>query len=273
MSTFRTGMMKLGHGLVLSYAEQGAAERPALLLLHGYSDSWRSYQPLMAPLSNRFRVIAVSLRGHGDSSTPSRGYDLPTISADVVAFIKMLGIGKATIVGHSMGSLVSQWIALHHRQFVDKLIFIGAFATLKGNASVEALWRDEVQHLLDPVAPEFVRAFQQSTLAVPVPSAFFESVVAESLKVASRVWRGALLGLLEHDHCNRLHEIFAPSLIIWGDQDRIAGRADQDLLAKSMPNARLAIHSGIGHAPHWEDPDRVLAHMIPFFENQGQMAA
>jgi pimeloyl-ACP methyl ester carboxylesterase len=156
---------------------------------------------------------------------------------------------------------------------VETLILIGAFATLKGNASVEALWRDEVRHFNDSVTSEFARAFQQSSLAVPIPSDFFEGVVEESLKVPAHVWKGALQAMLEDDETDRLHEISAPTLIIWGDQDGFAGRSDQALLTGAIPNARLEIHPGIGHAPHWEDLDAVVAKIVAFIDNRSRLAA
>jgi pimeloyl-ACP methyl ester carboxylesterase len=266
-------MMSLGDGLALSYAERGAPGWSTLVLLHGYGDSWRSYAPLMAALPDRLRVIAVSYRGHGDSAKTAAGYDAATLASDVVRLIEALGVGKAAAVGHSMGSLVAQRIALDRPQLVEKLILIGAFATLKGNSAVEALWRDEVRQLTDPVAPEFVRAFQQSSLAVPVPSDFFAGVVEESLKAPAYVWKGALKAMLNDDQSDRLHEISAPTLAIWGDRDGFAGRAEQDLLVGAIPNARPTVHAGIGHAPHWEDPDRAAAEIVAFIEDRIRAAA
>jgi pimeloyl-ACP methyl ester carboxylesterase len=210
----------------------------------------------MGGLSDRFRVVAISFRGHGDSSKPADGYDLATLSADVVSVIEAIGIDKAIFVGHSMGSLVAQRIALQRPQLVEKLILIGAFATLKGNAAVEALWRD-----------------QQSSLAVPIPSDFFEGVVEESLKVPAHVWKGALQAMLEDDQTERLHEISAPTLIVWGDRDGFAGRSDQALLTDKIPNARFQIHPGIGHAPHWEDLDAVVAKIEAFIDDRSRLAA
>jgi pimeloyl-ACP methyl ester carboxylesterase len=273
MNGLRTGMISVSQDIALSYAEQGAADRPTLILLHGYSDSWRSYLPLMGVLSDRFRVVAVSYRGHGDSSTPTDGYDLATLSADVVGVIEALSIDRAIIVGHSMGSLIAQRIALQRPQLVEKLILIGAFATLKANAAVEALWRDEVSHFSNSVTPAFARAFQQSSLAVPIPSDFFEGIVEESLKVPAHVWKGALQTMLEDDQTDRLHEISVPTLVIWGDKDGFAGRSDQTLLTGAIRNARLEIHPGIGHAPHWEDLDAVAANIVAFVDDQSRLAA
>jgi pimeloyl-ACP methyl ester carboxylesterase len=173
MSIDRTGTLQLGPDLALSYAEQGDPRGPVLVLLHGYSDSWPSYVPLMNELPGSFRTVALTLRGHGDSSKTLAGYGTKAFAGDVISGMEKLGISEAAIVGHSLGSLVAQRIALEAPRRVSSLVLIGAFATLKGNPAAEALWRDEVAGLRDPVDPGFVRAFQQSSLAAPVAADFF----------------------------------------------------------------------------------------------------
>jgi pimeloyl-ACP methyl ester carboxylesterase len=266
-------LLKLGQNLEFSYVERGAPDRPAIVLLHGYSDSWRSYAPLMTALPYRYRLVAVSFRGHGDSSKPPYGYDIATFALDVIALLDALGIEHAVFVGHSMGSLVAQRIALDHPDRVLKLVLIGAFAGLAGNEAVQALWRDDVSHMRGAADEEFVRSFQQSSIAVEVPQAFVDGVVAESLKVPAHVWQSTLRSLLRDDHTDRLHEILAPTLIIWGDQDTFATRADQDQLTLGLPNARLSIHVGIGHAPNWENPARVAREIERFVDERGILAA
>jgi len=70
-----------------------------------------------------------------------------------------------------------------------------------------------------------------------------------------------------------LHEISVPTLIIWGDQDAFATRAEQDQLTLGLPNARLSIHVGIGHAPNWEDLARVAGEIARFVDERGNLAA
>ena len=68
------------------------------------------------------------------------------------------------------------------------------------------------------------------------------------------------------DVSRQLASIAAPTLIIWGDQETIVSRADQETLANGIPGARLVIYNGHGHAPHWEDPARIAADLAQFVE-------
>jgi non-heme chloroperoxidase len=98
----------------------------------------------------------------------------------------------------------------------------------------------------------------------PVPGPFFDMVVGESLKVPARVWRDAFEGLLKIDHADRLGSIASPTLIIWGDQDAFCPRADQDALLAAIPDARLTVYAGAGHALHWEEPSRYAADVAAY---------
>lgn len=248
----------------LHYSAQGKSNAPAIILLHGYSDSDMSWAPLMDAMPPELRVIALTFRGHGDSSRPKGGYDVATFASDVIAAMDTLGIDEATLVGHSMGSIVAARIAAqwHHR--VAKLVLIGAFATLAGNPAVEVLWRDQVSALADPVDASFVRDFQLSCLAVALGDQFLEQVVGESLKVPARVWRDTLQALLADVRPHNLFSIAAPTLVVWGDRDQFADRDEQQRLIAAIPGARLVVHAGNGHAPHWENPHRTQRELLSF---------
>jgi pimeloyl-ACP methyl ester carboxylesterase len=114
--------------------------------------------------------------------------------------------------------------------------------------------------LTDPVDPAFVRAFQESTVHRPVPPDFMNLVIAESLKLPARVWQAALAGMLEHDSVERL--ITSPTLVIGGEEDAVFSVAEQRALAASIGGARLHLMPGIGHTPHWEDPDGFAALLV-----------
>jgi pimeloyl-ACP methyl ester carboxylesterase len=218
-------------------------------------------------------VIAITLRGHGDSSKPTNGYDIGTFAADVIAVMDALRIDAATLVGHSMGSLVAARIAAQWRHRVAKLVLIGAVTTLAGNTAVEALWSEQVSTLADPVAPEFVLAFQSSCLAVPVDARFFEQVVGESLKMPACVWRHTLRALLADEHPHDLSDIAAPTLVVWGDCDAFADRDEQQRLLDAIVGARLVAHTGIGHAPNWEDPRRTAQDLLAFIDVRQDVSA
>jgi pimeloyl-ACP methyl ester carboxylesterase len=126
---------------------------------------------------------------------------------------------------------------------------------------------DIVSTLTDPIDPSFVREFQESTLAQPVPPAFLDTIVRESLKVPARVWRAALEAHLEADYSNEFGKIKAPTLIVWGDQDTIHPRSEQEGLAAAITGSQLVVYPGAGHAVHWEEPERFAADLVAFIKN------
>lgn len=255
----------IASGVALDCFERGDPSGLPVVLLHGYTDSRQSYQPLLATLPPDLRLIAVSHRGHGESDKPASRYDTAELAADVAHFMDALGIDRAVIVGHSMSSKVAQRFAAQHPERTRALILMGAFTTLKGHAAIEAL-REGVATLGDPIDPMFAREFQRSTLARPVPSWFFETVVAESLRVPAHVWRRALDAQIAED-CTAYHAaITAPTLVLWGDKDGIGSHAQQTLIADSIRDARLTVYGGIGHNPHWEAPHRVAADIAAFLD-------
>lgn len=252
-------------GLTLPYAERGDPAGAPLILLHGYTDSWTSFARLLPHLPRECRAIAVSQRGHGDAGRPARGYHPRDLAADLAAFMDAAGIESAVVVGHSMGSQVAQRFAVAHPDRVRGLVLIGAFASLGGNPGIHDLWTSAVAAMTDPVDPAFVRDFQASTLATPVPPAFLDLVVAESLKVPARVWRDALAGQMQENVAAELGRVAAPALVLWGDRDAIVpDLGAQEALAAAIPAARLVVFPGIGHAVHWEEPDCVAAEIAAF---------
>jgi non-heme chloroperoxidase len=103
-----------------------------------------------------------------------------------------------------------------------------------------------VHTLEDPVPAEFAREFQSSTVYVPLPEAFFEQAVAESLKLPARVWKRALDGILAVDDAADLGRITALTLLIWRERDEFFFRVEVEGPAAAIPGARLLIYSGDG---------------------------
>lgn len=252
-------------GVTLQYAAQGDSTGVPVLLLHGLSDSWRSYERVLSHLPESIRAFALTLRGHGDSSKPEADFAPRDSAADVAAILDALQLDAAIIVGHSGGSLVARRFAMDHPERTRALVLIGTFLTLRDNPGVAEL-QEALAMLGDSVDPTFVRAFQESTLAQPVPDEFFETVVRESLKVPLRVWRAVLDGLVQDDSSADLDRIAAPTLIVWGDRDELCPRSEQEALAAAITNSQLLVYRGAGHGVHWEEPERFAADLVRFIE-------
>jgi pimeloyl-ACP methyl ester carboxylesterase len=251
-------------GVTLQYVEQGDPSGVPVILLHGVTDSWRSFEPLLRYLPPSFRVFAITQRGHGDSSRPREGYRYVDFAEDVRAFMNVLNLPAAVIVGHSMGGLVAERFAIDHPERTLALVILGSFKTIRGNIDIRELWSSTISRMDHPVSPALVRSFQESTVARPVPPEFFEAIVAESVKVPARVWRATFAEFLLQDHSDALGRVTAPTLILWGDKDAFSDRREQESLAASIPGARLVTYAGAGHALHWEDPRRIAEDITRF---------
>ena len=262
----RLGSVTVAGSVRLPYVEQGATDGTPVVLLHGYTDSWRSFEPLLPHLPDRLHVYAFTQRGHGDADRPMDGYDAGTMAADAAAFMDALGIERPVVVGHSMGGQVALRLAIDRPGRVRALVLLGAFATLGGNRVIQELWDSTASTLEDPVDPAFVRAFQESTVAAPVPASFLDLVVLESLKVPARVWRAAFDGQVRTDLSRDLARIKAPTLAIWGDRDGICTSDVQRVLSRSIPGASVVTYADTGHAVHWEQPARIAVDLVTFVE-------
>jgi non-heme chloroperoxidase len=262
-TTFDTNSVVLPGRCELPYVEQGNPTGVPLVLLHGLTDSWRSFEPVLPYLPEHIHAFALTQRGHGDSVCPAATYRTRDFAADVAAFLKSLGLGPAIVVGHSMGSTNALRFAIDFPDLTRGLVLVGSFATYKRNPVVKELW-DSVAQLTDPIEPAFALEFQKSTLARAIPPAFLEAVVQESLKVPAHVWRAALEGLMEDDFVSEVGRIKAPTRIVWGDRDAFCPRRDQETFLETIHGSKLSVYEEAGHALHWEDPAHFAADLVEF---------
>src|SRR5271170_2554756 len=125
-------------GVTLHYLTAGHG--PALILLHGYTQTSRMWRPIIPQLAERFTVIAPDLPGIGDSSIPADGLDMKTAAIRMHALARSLGVQKAEVVGHDIGLMVAYAYAAQFPTEVTKLVVMDAF--LPGVAGWEAVYND-----------------------------------------------------------------------------------------------------------------------------------
>jgi pimeloyl-ACP methyl ester carboxylesterase len=256
--------VELSGRLRLSYVEQGDPSGVPTVLLHGVSDSWHSFELMLPHLPASIHAFGLTQRGHGDSDRPMAGYRTRDFAADVEAFVNAHGLGPVMVVGHSMGSTHAMRFAIDYPRRTLGLVLVGAFASYRANPIVDEFWHSTVSQLTDPIDPALIREFQERSLAHPVSPEFLDTIVQESLKMPARVWRAAFEGFLEDDFARDLGKIQAPTLILWGTEDAFASRRDQDDLLKKIAGSQLVAYQNVGHAPHWEEPERFAADLTAF---------
>ena len=267
--TFAESTLQLADGTRINYAGTGgeiAGPGRYIVFIHGWPDSWRSFEPVMAALPDDQPAISISLPGFGGSdpvASPARPSDL---ARAVIASCDAIGVTDAVFVGHSLGTLVAQRLAERRPDLVAGLVLIGAMAEVPAELVDEL--RSIVAEFTDPLDEGFVREFQASTLAQPVPPELFETIVAESLRLPAAVWRSTVAGM-RADRTQRPRGVTAPTLLIWGDHDGLASRDQQHRLLAALPDARLEVYEAAGHSPNWEQPGRVADDIAAFVQALG----
>ena len=250
----------LTNGVRLHYRRQGPQSGPALILLHGYSDSSLSFTRIMPLLPAEQRVIAVDFRGHGDSDKPDDGYRMTDFADDVIQLMDALDVPSAIVVGHSMGSFVAQALVERAPQRVSSLVLLASAPTAVND--VVKVLQMAVESLTDPVDEEFVRGFQFATVAQPVPEPFMNAAIVNSRRMPAAIWRKALSGLVEFQP--RLPRSSVRTLVLGGALDAVFSAGEQFALALQYPNAQLRLIDDVGHTLHWEQPDVFVRELSRF---------
>ncbi|MFI1715046.1 alpha/beta fold hydrolase [Streptomyces litmocidini] len=258
----------LGEGRpTLPYAEAGRPGGTPLVLVHGYLDSWWTFEPMLRRLPPGLHAYAPTQRGHGDADKPPDGYLPEDLAEDLVAFMDGVGIGRAVLVGGSSGGVQARIVAGRRPDRVAGLVLLGVPATLVDKPKAAEFW-ELVRELKDPVDPALAAAMADGLTATPMGRGFLQTVADECLKAPARVWRETLRGLLETDLRATLTGILVPTLVVWGDQDPILTREDQQTILDTIPDSRLLVYEGVGHVPYWEDPERVLRDLTDFLADR-----
>lgn len=254
-------------GLRFPYIEQGDAAGTPVIFLHGVTDSHRSWELVFPYLDPKLRAIALTQRGHGDASKPDAGYSSSDLAGDLAEVMDALEIPAAVIVGHSMGSFAAQRFAIEYPDRIAGLVLVGSFATCADNEGVKQFVAEAVDPLTDPIPAEFAAEFQTSTFFKPISGEFVAQAIAESLKAPARVWKAACHSMIETDHLPLLERIKARTLLIWGDKDAYFGIDEQERLLAGIAGSWLEVYEGIGHAPHWEAPERTAEDIEKFVKS------
>jgi pimeloyl-ACP methyl ester carboxylesterase len=272
------------NGVRLHIAEAG--DGPLVLLLHGFPEFWWAWRAQLPALATAgFRVVAPDLRGYGGSDKPPRGYDLPTLSADVAALVHALGERDAVVVGHDWGGLLAWTTAALHPRSVRRLVVLSmAHPRRLRAAMLHRPQRRASRHMLtfqvprvperrltraddDPVADlmqrwagpswartgEFAQAVDRYRSAARIPQAAYGAMEYHRWAARSQLRPDGLR------YARRMAApVTAPTLQLHGDLDECVlvatARGSDRYVAGAYEWRELP---GVGHFPHEEVPDLV----------------
>lgn len=247
---------RLANGTRLAWASIGASG-PTLLLIHGFSDTSRSFQ-LLAPFLDGYRLIIPDLRGHGQSANDAHGFAIADFADDVECLIAQLQLRDFAIVGHSMGALVAQELASRNVETLHAVALLAGcvetgFPADGPIASGINSWSSQAD--LSP-GNAFFRNWYSGMESVP--HFFADAVKRDALQMDFRIWQATLQSIQAYSAAGKLRDFKKPVMAISGLHDAIFGPAHTRALQAEIPHAKF-ISLECGHNPHWEKPQQVAA--------------
>jgi pimeloyl-ACP methyl ester carboxylesterase len=257
-------------------------EGPALLFVHGLSGSWPNWLEQLPVLAADYRVIALDLPGFGRSPMPTGGEVSIAGYADLLdALLEQLGVESAAVVGNSMGGFISAELAIRHPRRVERLVLVSpaGISTHQDPRLLRYLpWVRRMERLAvayggwlashaDAVTrrPGLRNAFFGTI--VPHPERLPAPLVAEQLRGAGKPGLiPAAQAITEYDLRPNLERIACPTLVVWGDRDRVITRHDLEVFAELIPGARKVMFEETGHMAQLERPAEFNALLAEFLE-------
>lgn len=261
------------NGIDLYYEIHGAGEPLVLIAGLGYS-SWM-WHKMIPGLAQFFKVIAFDNRGTGQSDKPAGPYTAQMLADDTAGLLDALGIARAAILGHSMGGFIAQALVLSQPELVSKLIlsatnFGGPRAipvTPEALAVLTDMQSDPIERLRRGILiscapgfgdahPEIVREWLEFRIQNPIAPAAYQAQLAIGL------------ALMAEEACfeHKLKTVTAPTLVLFGEHDKVVPPSNAELLARAIPTSRIEILKNAGHFFPLEVPEQANAAIIGFLK-------
>ena len=258
-------------GMRIGYELRGRLHRgrPWLVLIQGMGLDRHGWARIPGKLRRRFRLVLVDNRGCGRSDRAGRSFTVADMAGDVVAVLDAAGVGRAHVLGASLGGMVAQELAIRHPDRVDGLVLacttpgwpfaypmparsVRLIATT-ARLPAEAAWRRHLENALSArtvrECPEFVDGLVRRQGLRAADPGTLSAQGAAGARFAGRL---------------RQAGIQARTLVLHGDADAVVDPRNGRLLAARIPGATLRIFPGLGHLLFWEEPEGFAAAVTSF---------
>jgi pimeloyl-ACP methyl ester carboxylesterase len=243
--------------------------RQPLVFVHGLSGCWANWLEQLPALAAEHRVITLDLPGFGYSPMPSGEISISGYARLLDGLLGQLGIDAAAVVGNSMGGFIAAELAIAFPQRVERLVLVSAagisttghpgtqraLGSLRRLETVLAATAGWVASKSDTVARPSPLLEALLALVVAHPRSLPAALAAEQLRGAGKPgFVQALQSILDYDIRERLPEIACPTLVVWGDRDRLVPLRDADVFVELIPDARKVVFQDTGHMSMLERP-------------------
>uniref|UniRef100_A0A1B6JJR5 AB hydrolase-1 domain-containing protein n=2 Tax=Homalodisca liturata TaxID=320908 RepID=A0A1B6JJR5_9HEMI len=280
--------VQLRDGPKLHYVENGDNTKPLMLLVHGFPEFWYSWRHQLREFSSDYWVVAVDMRGYGDSDKPAgrKNYTVDLIVADLIKFISALGRDTCTLVAHDWGGIVAWYMVLLHPHLFDCYVIMDSVHPVAYrkvlHRSLDQFRRSWYVFFFQlPYLPELVlrmddfASFEKNIKSNKSPQPLTE----EDLEAFKYTFGkpGALKHAIDYYRANFMlesvmklsnhgtSEDFPPGLIMYGELDIYLSPEVHEVSVASVANAKLVCISGANHFVQQDDPESVNRELRKFF--------
>jgi 3-oxoadipate enol-lactonase len=255
------------------YYDESGAGHP-LIFMSGLASTRMGWWKQIEPFAKKFRVINLDNRDAGDSALGTGPYTIADMAEDIAGVVKNLNLGRAHIVGISMGGMIAQELAIRHPDLVDKLVLVST--TAGGPTGVNAkpeiaalLMRNEGEDIETRVRRTFTAIAGEGYMAKHPEDLdqIVKNSVAKPMSLESYQRQlGACIVHFGKGTTERLAQITAPTLVVHGDYDPLIPYPNGKYLAEHIKGAQLATYPGVGHLSPIEASERFNRELIEFLE-------
>ena len=259
------------HGYRRAYSISGPRQgtAPVLWMIHGIGDCSRTWEPVL-PYLDGYTVICPDLLGHGDSDKPRADYSVGGFANGMRDLMTVLGVERATVVGHSLGGGVAMQFAYQYPERVERLVLVSSGGL---GAEVNPLLRASALPGAHTVIGISARPFlRKPALALGRRLARLGVLDSHDVEDVGVIWKGLRESATRQAFLRTLRAVIdvrgqsvtghdrlylakhCPVLLVWGDKDPIVPVSHAGLAALSLPHAALAIIPRSGHMPHRTSP-------------------
>jgi len=266
------------NGTRIAYLDIGGG--PPVILVHGFGGSLWQWEYQQAALASHYRVITLDLPGSGLSDKPDLAYTPDEMVAFVRGFMDALGIQKAALVGNSMGAGLVIGMAVAHPERVDRLVLISGLP----KDVREKLTGPLIRRAIETSAPVWLIRFGNWLAGRWVTEDVLKEIVHDHSRLTPAVIERSVrnrkrpgliqaamatagnLPLWEQGFALKIGEVHQPTLVIWGEQDKVFPPEVGRELQHTIKGAAFALVPKAGHIPQWEQPEAVNALLITFLK-------
>lgn len=256
--------------LSIHYYEGGPASGETIVMIHGFGankDNWLRFAKFF---TERYHVIALDLPGFGDSSKPDASYDVGTQAERVTAFVKALGLSKVHLIGNSMGGHIAALYAARHPEQVLSLALLdnAGVTSPKKSELYEMLERNEPNPLVARDPESFAKLVSFVFVQPPSVPANVQRYMAEQASARSEQNDKVFKHLRERyiPLEPELPKIQAPTLLLWGDKDRVLDVSSIEVMRPLLKKPSVVIMKDCGHVPMIERPEETAQHYQAFLD-------